>query len=231
MPVQAIDFETPAGRDEEVSRGSRTQRDRQQRRTEAAISRRRQDRQKQRRIRIAIAHSRVQQEPAPDRHSDAERGASVAQEERWAMTHSAGTQIGYRRVDKFCDSVARVASRGEGSLTLDRASPMSHIGIMFCRAMVAVALVLPRLPAQAIPAQLIEDASPYDRAAWKAKYVRPTSIPFPEDNRFTKERELLGRTLFFDPRLSGSKSISCATCHNPGFSWGDGLPRGIGSGM
>jgi cytochrome c peroxidase len=38
----------------------------------------------------------------------------------------------------------------------------------------------------------------------------------------------LGRALFFDPRLSASNVISCATCHNPGFSWGDGLARGVG---
>jgi len=37
--------------------------------------------------------------------------------------------------------------------------------------------------------------------------------------------------LFFDPRLSGANYISCASCHNPGLSWGDGLPRGIGHGM
>lgn len=62
-------------------------------------------------------------------------------------------------------------------------------------------------------------------------YQRPNSIPFPNDNSFTKERELLGRTLFFDPRLSGSNWISCASCHNPGFSWGDGLPKAIGADM
>lgn len=62
-------------------------------------------------------------------------------------------------------------------------------------------------------------------------YQRPDSIPFPNDNAFSKERELLGRTLFFDPRLSGSNWISCASCHNPGFSWGDGLPKGIGADM
>jgi cytochrome c peroxidase len=38
----------------------------------------------------------------------------------------------------------------------------------------------------------------------------------------------LGRTLFFDPRLSGSGAISCATCHNPSLGWEDGLKRGIG---
>ena len=34
--------------------------------------------------------------------------------------------------------------------------------------------------------------------------------------------------LFFDPILSGSGTRSCATCHNPGLSWGDGLPRAVG---
>jgi cytochrome c peroxidase len=41
----------------------------------------------------------------------------------------------------------------------------------------------------------------------------------------------LGQMLFFEPRLSGSKWISCASCHNPGLSWGDGLARGIGTDM
>jgi cytochrome c peroxidase len=69
------------------------------------------------------------------------------------------------------------------------------------------------------------------RAHLKQKYVRPASTPFPADNLYSKDRELLGKTLFFDPRLSQSGSIACASCHNPGFSWGDGLPRGIGTGM
>jgi cytochrome c peroxidase len=61
-------------------------------------------------------------------------------------------------------------------------------------------------------------------------YRRPMDIPYPSDNAPTAERQQLGRKLFFDPRLSGSGSISCATCHNPGFSWSDGLPRAIGHG-
>jgi cytochrome c peroxidase len=64
-----------------------------------------------------------------------------------------------------------------------------------------------------------------------AQYTRPADVPFPKDNAYTPAREKLGRTLFFDPRLSGSNWISCASCHNPGFSWGDGLPRAIGHGM
>ncbi|WP_299047394.1 cytochrome-c peroxidase [uncultured Tateyamaria sp.] len=40
----------------------------------------------------------------------------------------------------------------------------------------------------------------------------------------------LGRTLFFDPILSGNKNISCGTCHDPAFGSGDGLALGIGEG-
>ena len=41
----------------------------------------------------------------------------------------------------------------------------------------------------------------------------------------------LGHALFFDPRLSGSNWISCATCHNPALGWSDGLPTAIGHNM
>lgn len=61
-----------------------------------------------------------------------------------------------------------------------------------------------------------------DVAALKQKYLRPASIPFPSDNAYTKDREELGRTLFFDPRLSSSGIVSCASCHNPAFGWDDG---------
>jgi cytochrome c peroxidase len=88
---------------------------------------------------------------------------------------------------------------------------------------VAGALVVVAAPAGRAPS--------YDRNAARADYQRPAAIPYPKDNQITPARELLGRTLFFDPRLSGSHFISCATCHNPGFSWSDGLPKAIGHGM
>jgi len=93
----------------------------------------------------------------------------------------------------------------------------------------ALAIVLPGLPSRAAgPGHIYTNS---DRGELMNKYRRPEKLDFPATNQYTKERELLGRTLFFDPRLSGSKFISCATCHNPGFSWGDGLPKGIGDGM
>ena len=68
-------------------------------------------------------------------------------------------------------------------------------------------------------------------AEYLKQYTRPKSVVYPTDNSYSAERELLGKTLFFDPRLSGSNWISCATCHNPALSWGDGLPKAIGHGM
>jgi len=74
-------------------------------------------------------------------------------------------------------------------------------------------------------------AGDVDLQSMKALYKRPSSVPFPADNQYTPEKAKLGEMLFFDPRLSGANYISCASCHNPSFSWGDGLPRGIGHGM
>ena len=68
-------------------------------------------------------------------------------------------------------------------------------------------------------------------AELSAAFRRPAVIDFPAANAFSGERELLGRTLFFDPRLSGSGVLACATCHNPSFGWGDGLRLGRGEGL
>jgi cytochrome c peroxidase len=40
----------------------------------------------------------------------------------------------------------------------------------------------------------------------------------------------LGRLLFYDPILSGSRQVACATCHNPRFGTSDGVSLGIGDG-
>ena len=55
---------------------------------------------------------------------------------------------------------------------------------------------------------------------------RPLRIP--KDNAMSDAKIELGRMLFYDPRLSGNGIISCATCHNPGLGWADGLAKGVG---
>jgi len=64
--------------------------------------------------------------------------------------------------------------------------------------------------------------------AWRGKYLRPAEIPYPKDDPYSHAKRELGRTLFFDPILSGAKVRSCSTCHNPGLSWADGQPRALG---
>jgi cytochrome c peroxidase len=64
--------------------------------------------------------------------------------------------------------------------------------------------------------------------ALQAQYRRAATIPYPKDNTYSRAKYELGRTLFFDPILSGARVRSCSTCHNPGLSWADGQPRAIG---
>jgi len=46
----------------------------------------------------------------------------------------------------------------------------------------------------------------------------------------TPEAVALGRLLFYDPLLSGSRTVACSTCHHPNFGTSDGLSLGIGDG-
>jgi cytochrome c peroxidase len=65
-----------------------------------------------------------------------------------------------------------------------------------------------------------------ERESLRENYLWPAKIPYPKDNPYSKPKFELGRRLFFDPILSGSLTRSCASCHNPNLSWGDGQPRG-----
>ncbi len=47
-------------------------------------------------------------------------------------------------------------------------------------------------------------------------------VPIPKDNPMSPEKVELGKLLFWDHRLSGDALISCQTCHQPQFGWGDG---------
>ncbi len=68
-----------------------------------------------------------------------------------------------------------------------------------------------------VPAPTAADAS-----------LRLQKVPMPKDNVNTPARVELGKVLFFDPRLSGNGATSCASCHNPGLGWSDGLKTAVG---
>lgn len=67
------------------------------------------------------------------------------------------------------------------------------------------------------------------KAAWRFPPLAALpKVPVPADNPITPAKVKLGRFLFFDDRLSGDVSTSCASCHDPRLGWGDGnaLSRG-----
>lgn len=53
----------------------------------------------------------------------------------------------------------------------------------------------------------------------------------PPDNPITADKIALGRKLFYEKRLSKDGSVSCATCHDPEFGFGDGkkVAEGVGA--
>lgn len=56
----------------------------------------------------------------------------------------------------------------------------------------------------------------------------PSSIPEPGGQAVTPEQIALGRSLFHDPRLSASGTMSCNSCHNLAEGGDDGLPTWVG---
>lgn len=61
------------------------------------------------------------------------------------------------------------------------------------------------------------------------KYKRPLTIPFDGVKAYSIQLATLGKMLFFDPRLSGAKNMSCATCHNPSFGYEAPVDFAIGA--
>lgn len=56
----------------------------------------------------------------------------------------------------------------------------------------------------------------------------PLEVPEPADNPSTPAKVELGRLLFWDPILSGTRDVACATCHHPDYGYADGLDLAIG---
>lgn len=54
-------------------------------------------------------------------------------------------------------------------------------------------------------------------------------IEYPDEEEPSEAEVLLGKTLFFDPRLSINEQQSCASCHNPELGFSDGLEFSIGT--
>jgi cytochrome c peroxidase len=56
----------------------------------------------------------------------------------------------------------------------------------------------------------------------------PLVVTAPPGNPPNPAKVALGRLLFWDPILSGSKDVACATCHHPKFGYAENLDVSIG---
>jgi cytochrome c peroxidase len=92
-------------------------------------------------------------------------------------------------------------------------------------ALVALVLATDFEASTAAPANGVTAAQ---RAAWQADFHRPDTTPYPDDNPYSPAKVELGHKLFFDPVLSGSGKLACASCHKPNLSWTDGRKTGEG---
>jgi cytochrome c peroxidase len=63
------------------------------------------------------------------------------------------------------------------------------------------------------------------RENFKPIPIHPPDLP---GNPATPEKVALGALLFFDPRISATHSISCASCHNIGLGGADNSPTSAG---
>jgi len=73
---------------------------------------------------------------------------------------------------------------------------------------------------------------PHDTAAAGYSWQIPDGFPIPRvpvDNPMTDDKVELGRTLFYDPRLSGNGRQRCADCHLQRYAFTDGKVLPLGS--
>jgi cytochrome c peroxidase len=56
----------------------------------------------------------------------------------------------------------------------------------------------------------------------------PASVTAPAENPTTAAKVALGRLLFWDPILSGTRDVACATCHHPRFGFAENRDLSIG---
>ncbi len=63
---------------------------------------------------------------------------------------------------------------------------------------------------------------------WNLPFGFPVPV-VPADNPMSYEKVELGRLLFYDTRLSGNQTFSCASCHDQAQAFTDGKARAVGS--
>ena len=75
----------------------------------------------------------------------------------------------------------------------------------------------PESPVEVVPETFIPELS---------SSLQVGDFPQPERNPMSKEGVMLGKRLFFDPKLSSNGKVSCASCHLPSKAFTDGVALG-----
>lgn len=112
--------------------------------------------------------------------------------------------------------------------------------ILMKQLLVIAAIVLTGIATVALTEQKGSLRKMYSKptSLWPAPSIDPgqpwkelEALPLPDSGSIAALNDplvLLGKTLFFDPRLSASNQISCSSCHDPDLSWADGRSVALG---
>jgi len=124
-----------------------------------------------------------------------------------------------RAIDRVIDA-ARSLHEATDFDSFDRFTFTSGAGSSAGRALLALRYAIDSHPPASRRLWRPFAATPFDSDAFDPSALAPEYAP-----RATPELVALGRRLFFDPRLSGTGTRSCASCHAPAKSFTDGRAR------
>ena len=95
----------------------------------------------------------------------------------------------------------------------------AYTGLLYIGLSVALLISSCRKDNQVLPDDVETDNSPYDL---RIPAFFPKAVDMP-DNPLTEAGVELGRHLFYEPMLSATNTVSCATCHRQEKGFSDGL--------
>ena len=106
---------------------------------------------------------------------------------------------------------------------------LQRFGATVAAGLSGFAIAICMLSGIAAPATALDFTAEEERRILRHGPWPPALQPDPSNRVSGKPGAIeFGRALFFDPRLSVSGTVSCATCHQPDRAWTDGLPRSRG---
>ncbi len=148
--------------------------------------------------------------------------------QKLCTSHDLGRRDATRIADRPTSSASDPGKKGRTRASADRDVSRTKLGVTgFAVSMTILCGV------QAPAEELSSGAEKPDRSFELSLPLglHSTQFTVPSDNRLDEDKIALGRSLFFDKRVSADDSIACASCHSPEYAFSDGLQtaRGIDS--